>query len=86
MAISLAYVPYRLLDPVGTRHVAEIRSEMEEVRVRQAKLTADNARLRREIDGLRRDPSVIEDIAREDLGMVRADEIIIRVVAKPRRP
>lgn len=86
LAISLAYVPYRLLDPVGARHVVELRSELDGVRARQDKLTADNAQLRREIEGLRADPSVIEDIAREDLGMVRSDEIIIRVEAREGRP
>ncbi len=86
LAISLAYVPYRLLDPVGARHVVELQSEVDGVRARQDKLTADNAQLRREIEGLRTDPSVIEDIAREDLGMVRSDEIIIRVEARTGRP
>jgi len=86
LAISLAYVPYRLLDPVGARRVAELRSELRGIRGRHAKLTAENHQLRQEIDGLRQDPSVIEDIAREDLGMVRPDEIIIRVETEPRRP
>ena len=86
LAISLAYVPYRLLDPVGTRQVVVLRSELQDIRARRAELTAENAELRREIDGLRQDPSVIEDIAREDLGMVRPDEIIIRVEAEKGRP
>ncbi len=79
LAISLAYVPYRLLDPVGTRQIGELRSQLRQTRARRAELEAQNAQYRREIRGLRTDPSVIEDIAREDLGMVRPDEIVIRV-------
>jgi cell division protein FtsB len=79
LAISLAYVPYRLLDPVGARHVRELRAQQNDTRARNAQLKVENTQLRREIDGLRNDPSVIEDIAREDLGMVREREIIIRI-------
>jgi cell division protein FtsB len=79
LAISLAYVPYRLLDPVGARHVSDLRSQLRDTRARMAELRSENARYAREIQGLRDDPGVIEDIAREDLGMVRPDEIVIRV-------
>lgn len=79
LAISLAYVPYRLLDPVGARQVRDLRSDVEQTRARRAQLELENDQLRREIRGLRDDPSVIEDIAREDLGMVREDEIVIRI-------
>ena len=80
LAVSLAYVPYRLLDPVGTRQIGELRSELRKTRARKAALEAENAQYRRDIRGLRTDPTVIEDLARDDLGMVRPDEIVIRVV------
>ena len=79
LATSLAYVPYRLLDPVGTAHLSELRTELDETMSEQRRLQRENEQLRREIQGLRGDPAVIEDIARDDLGMVRDDEIVIRI-------
>jgi len=79
LAISLAYVPSRLLDPVGAKRVRDLRSELADTRAAISRISVENDQLRREIKGLRDDPSVIEDIAREDLGMVRADEILIRI-------
>jgi cell division protein FtsB len=34
--------------------------------------------LQREVDGLRTDPSTIERIARDELGMIREDEILFQ--------
>ena len=39
-------------------------------------LVQDNSRLYRMVDRLRNDPDFIEDVARKELGMVRADELI----------
>jgi cell division protein FtsB len=79
LAMSLAYVPYRLLDPVGARRVTELERELRDGRARGERLRAENDELRREIAGLRDDPAAIEDAAREDLGMVRPDEIVLRI-------
>jgi cell division protein FtsB len=86
LAGSLAYVPYRLLDPVATRQVAELGDELFRTRAQSDELAAANASIRREINALRDDPGTIAAIARDDLGMVRADEIIIRVEATRPRP
>jgi len=84
LAISLAYVPYRLLDPVGTGHLRDLRAKLDTTQLEQQRLELENDQLRREIQGLRGDPSVIEDIARDDLGLVRDDEIVIRIDRAPR--
>jgi cell division protein FtsB len=84
LAVGLAYVPYRLLDAAGARRVRALQAELAKVRAAQAALLAENERHRREIRGLRSDPSVLEEIAREDLGVVRADEIIIKIESDER--
>jgi cell division protein FtsB len=78
-ALALAYVPYRLLGGSATAQVARLGGELERVRAASAELRAENAELRREIEALRSDPGAIEDIARDDLGLVRPGELVIRV-------
>lgn len=45
-----------------------------------SRLREDNERLRREIVELRTNPAVLEDIAREELGMVRPGEVVYEIV------
>jgi cell division protein FtsB len=45
-------------------------------------LRLENQQLREEIEALRHDPEVIERIAREELNMLRPEEIVISVPEK----
>jgi cell division protein FtsB len=51
------------------RHVEELRIEIEELR-------AENARLASQVGALRSSPRAIERLAREQLGLARADETV----------
>jgi len=42
-------------------------------------------RLTRIIERLQRDPEFLEALARRELGMVRADELVFQFQSKPRR-
>lgn len=79
LAIVLAYFPYRLLDGASARKADELRLQYQRTVEATRALTAENARLRREIEALKSDASAVEDIARDELGMVRPGEIIIRI-------
>lgn len=43
-----------------------------------ARLTQENLDMYRSIDRLQNDPSYVENIARRELGMIRADELIFK--------
>ena len=79
LATALAYFPYRVLDGSGARKAAELRLQHERTVGASRALAEDNERLRREIEGLKNDVGAIEDIAREELGMVYPGEVIIRI-------
>lgn len=83
LATALAYLPYRLLDGSHARKAAELRTQYERTVEATRALAAENARLRREIEALRGDGAAIEDIARDELGMVRPGDIIIRIEEGP---
>lgn len=79
LATALAYFPYRLLDGTSERKAVELRLQNERTISQTLRLRAENQRLRRQIEALEGDESAIEDIAREELGMVRPSEVIIRI-------
>ena len=56
-----------------TRHLQHVESRIQTLEV-------ENERLRTQVTGLRSDPYQIEKLAREDLGLVRPDEIIFEIV------
>lgn len=83
MALALAYLPYRLLDNASARKAQELRVQYQRTLAATSVLAEENQRLRHQIEALRSDVTAIEDIAREELGMVRPDEIIIRIEEAP---
>lgn len=60
------------------RQKAELQAELQ-------KLEATNTALRREIESLRTDHRYIEAIARRELGMVKADELVYQFPAPDER-
>jgi cell division protein FtsB len=65
-----------LSDARGLRQTLKLRGEVEDYRQRNRTLAAKNAQLRREIEALSGDLKALERAAREDLGLVRGNEII----------
>ena len=85
IALALAYLPYRLIDGSGERKANRMRAELERIRAESASLAGTNAALRRDIEALKNDPHAIVDIARDELGLVRPGELVIRIEGQ-RRP
>jgi cell division protein FtsB len=85
VAVAIAYVPYRLTGG-GDDRVLRLRAQLADTRTELRKLEAANARLLREIDGLRQDVGAIEDRARDELGMVYPGELVLRVAQRPEAP
>jgi cell division protein FtsB len=82
VAVVIAYVPYRLTGG-GDDRVERLRTQLADRRREIRRLEVSNARLLREIDGLRQDVGAIEDRARDELGMVYPDELVLRVMPRP---
>lgn len=69
-------------DIFGTHGFLAMRrtqNEIEKVKADLDQLTKENARLEQETKDLKSDPRLIEKIARDDLGLARPGEIIIRI-------
>jgi len=64
----------------GFFEVYQFNRHLRHVEGRIQALKVENERLRTQVTGLRSDPYQIEKLAREDLGLVRPDEIIFEIV------
>jgi len=64
-------------NPRGLFQWRELHREYYELMRKNQALDQDNRLLYQEITRLRNDPKVIEHLAREELGLVRDDELII---------
>lgn len=62
----------------GVLALRRLRSEVDALAREVRTLEAENERLSRAISELQEDPAVIERIAREDLGLVRPGERVLR--------
>jgi cell division protein FtsB len=79
-----------LLAMVGDRGFFEVyhfNRHLQQVEGRIQALEVENERLQLQVTGLRSDPYQIEKLAREDLGLVRPDEIVFEIVdSRPEAP
>lgn len=83
LAIVAAVWPNRLLGGRATDQLDRMSGELERAREAARDRGEQIADLRREIDALKNQTTAIEDIARRDLGMIRAGEIVLRFEAGP---
>jgi cell division protein FtsB len=68
----------------GYADLIQSRKERDHWIAKNAKLYEENQSLLRAIDRLKSDPKYIENVAREELGMVRKDEVIFKFKKKGR--
>ena len=77
---SLSLSAVSLADPAGLPRLQRLRADVARQQERNRILREDNARLARTVQELSPpvDPAVLERLAREQLGFVRADEVLFK--------
>jgi len=76
--VLVALFIYSLFGRHGYLDLAQLRQEQVESIQKNEHLIRENRAIRIEIDRLKNDLSYIESIARQELGMIRKDEIILK--------
>lgn len=71
-------VPVRMLDAQGLPRYRALSLELRQVRSDNERLGREVTELAREVDALEADPAAIERIARDELGMVRENEVVFQ--------
>jgi cell division protein FtsB len=78
LMFAVICVPVSLLEPEGLPRYRVLRAEREEVRAGNEKLAREVEQLRIDVERLRAEPEAIERLARDDLGMLRSDELLFQ--------
>jgi cell division protein FtsB len=69
---------YIVFSPHGYSDLALLKKEQSNLVQKNERLTRENLDIRIEIDRLKHDLGYIESIARQEFGMIRKDEIILK--------
>jgi cell division protein FtsB len=78
LALAIVTVPVLVLAPEGLPRLQALAKERDRIAAENDDLRRDVARLRVEVSRLRDDPLALERIARDELGMVRKNEIVFQ--------
>lgn len=79
LAVALGFVPYRLYVRSGLSQYVALRGELSDLREKNRLLKKECLELRRLLERFGEDDSEIERVAREELGLVRSDEVVFKV-------
>lgn len=82
LAVALAYLPYRIYLRSGVSRLLSLQAELQHVRGENARLRKDNRRLRQELSRIKDGDAdlAVEQVARDELGLIRPGEIVFKVV------
>jgi cell division protein FtsB len=78
LAVAVVAVPILIFAPDGLPRMRALEKELAQVNAENADLRRDVAKLRVEVKQLRDDPSAVERIARDQLGLVRKSEVVFQ--------
>lgn len=74
---------FSLFGKNGLINLYRTRQERQDLEVRLAEVKRENQRLRDQIEKLTGDPLYLEKVAREELGMVKPDELVFHLPGNP---
>jgi cell division protein FtsB len=78
LLFAIVFVPLRILEAEGLPRYRALREELTQTRANNARMRRQVEELTRKVEQLRNDPQAIERIARDELGMLRSDEIVFQ--------
>lgn len=83
-AFGLAVAGLLVFGGAGLVRVWQMKQEVRAIEREIRELRAETDRINRTVDRLREDPAMIEQIAREELGMVKGGEKVLKFPAEKR--
>ena len=78
LAISAISVPVMILAPTGAPRLRALTEEKRRVDVEISRLGDQIRQLRAEVRELKSDPAKVEQVARDELGLLRRTEIVVQ--------
>jgi len=84
-ALAAASILWLIFSPYGWLRLRKIEQEKRDLARKTEKLEEENRKLREKADCLKGDKPCFEDVARQEYGLVRRNEIIITIPAGDRK-
>lgn len=78
LAVGVGYLPYRAYGPEGVSRMLRLQRDLEALEQGNLKLADENYRLRQRVKSLKEDREIIERVARDELGLVRPEDIVFQ--------
>ncbi len=78
LGTALGSVPVQILSASGLPQLRHLEDEKAKTDEQISKLDQEIAELRAEVDRIKADPSAVEQVARDELGMVRQTEVVFQ--------
>ena len=78
LAVGVGYLPYRAYGPGGVARTLRLQHDLEGLEEGNHRLQEENLRLRMRIRSLREDRQAIEQVARDELGLVRPEDVVFQ--------
>ena len=78
LLFAIVFVPLRILEDEGLPRYRALRAELHQTRDANARTQRELLELQQRVERLRKEPEAIERIARDELGMLRSDEIVFQ--------
>ncbi len=76
IAIGIGYLPFGAFGPEGVARALRLEGDLKHLEESNHKLKLDNRLLRDQIKGLQGDRATIERVARDELGLIRAEDTV----------
>jgi cell division protein FtsB len=77
LAVAAGFLVYALIHSGGSGKQVQLQRELEKTLEENQHLKEENRRLSKEVDALNRRQDYLEKLARDELGLVRKDELIL---------
>ena len=78
LALAVIAVPILVFRPSGVQRLETLSAERSETEEEISRLSKDIEGLRSEVRRIKADPSAVEQVARDELGLVRQTEIVFQ--------
>lgn len=78
LGLAAVSVPVMILSPMGLSRLNGLREEKRQAEEEISRLGAEIRELRSEVQRIKKDPAAVERAARDELGLVRATEVVFQ--------
>lgn len=78
LAIAVISVPVMIWSPSGLRRLESLRAERARADAQISELSQQIRELRAEVQRVKEDPTAVERVARDELGLVRQTEVVFQ--------